>query len=137
MSPLVVIDTNIWISGLFWDGLPFQILEKVYSGLLIPCFSSETFNEWSEKVKSVAEVTDKFGLYLREKKLLQKVSVFVSPTERVYICRDPKDNKFLEVTISAQTEFLISGDKDLVNLRKFRQTKIVTPKQFLKLSSKI
>lgn len=133
MIPRVIIDTNIWISGLFWGGVPFQILEKFYRRLIIPCFSRETFNEWNDKVGALAQITGKLELYLKDKRLIEKNSLFVFPQEKIDICRDPKDNKFLEAATASAANFLISGDRDLITLKRIKETHIITPAQFLKL----
>ncbi|OHB25847.1 MAG: putative toxin-antitoxin system toxin component, PIN family [Desulfuromonadaceae bacterium GWB2_53_15] len=48
------------------------------------------------------------------------------------VCRDPHDDKFLAVAANGRTAWLITGDKDLLALQVFRQTKIITPGEFLK-----
>lgn len=134
MKPRVVIDTNVWISGIFWKGsTPYNIVKKVRRSEIIAFFSDETFSEWDEKVR---EKAISFGLteeYLVFRKNLLKVAVFVYPREKVEICRDPDDNKFLEAAIAAEANFLISGDKDLLSLEKIKISRIITPHQFLKL----
>ena len=55
----------------------------------------------------------------------------VNVTETVAECRDPKDNKFLELAISGQAMYLISGDKDLLVLHPFRGIQVVSPQMFL------
>lgn len=133
MTPKAVIDTNVWISGIFWKGsVPYHIVKKVIKNRLMTYFSDETFEEWDEKVR---EKAISFGLtteYSAFRKNLLKVARFVYPKEKVDICRDPKDNKFLEAAITSEANFLISGDRDLVYLKKIKDTRIITPAQFLK-----
>jgi predicted nucleic acid-binding protein len=57
----------------------------------------------------------------------------IRPTERINACRDPKDNKFLEVAVAGQAEVLVSGDEDLLVLHPFRGIPIVSPAEFLEL----
>ena len=51
-------------------------------------------------------------------------------------CRDPKDNKFLELAVAGSAGYLISGDEDLLVLNPFRGIRIVTPAEFTALASK-
>jgi len=51
--------------------------------------------------------------------------------ERVDLCRDEKDNKFLEVAINGKADYLITGDNDLLVLRPFQDVKIMTVNEFL------
>lgn len=129
----VVIDTNVWISGMFWkNSVPSRVLDKVEESVMV-CFSDDTFREWEEKVMKKALLLKSVDYYLTYRKNLLKIASFVFPKEKVEICRDPKDNKFLEAVIAAETNFLISGDRDLVSLKKIEETIIITPAQFLKL----
>jgi predicted nucleic acid-binding protein len=55
----------------------------------------------------------------------------ITINETIDICRDPKDNKFLELAISGNATHIITGDKDLLELHPFQDILIVTPSQFL------
>lgn len=131
MKHLIVVDTNVWFSGFFWKGTAFQVLERLYAKECIACFSPKTFTEWEkilwEGAQKLGE-TDRYFVYRRD---VKQRALFVEPVERVTVCRDSKDNQFLEVAAVCETAFLVTGDKDLLSLKKFRTTKIVTPRQFL------
>src|SRR5688500_1712210 len=79
-----------------------------------------------------------FDKYVREVQRLEFLAVLireaelVDATEVVTECRDPKDNKFLELAVSAQATCLISGDKDLLVLHPFRGIPVITPQAFLR-----
>ncbi len=45
------------------------------------------------------------------------------------VCRDPHDDKFLSVAVSAKAAWIVTGDKDLLELRSYKSVKIVTPKE--------
>lgn len=55
----------------------------------------------------------------------------VQITEMISVCRDPKDDKFLEVAVNGQATHIITGDKDLLVLHPFRGIPILTPRAFL------
>jgi putative PIN family toxin of toxin-antitoxin system len=59
-------------------------------------------------------------------------AVLVEITESVQACRDPKDNKVLELALSGAAQYIISGDKDLLVLHPFRDVWVVTIDEFLK-----
>ena len=65
------------------------------------------------------------------KKILTTHSIRIIPQQKVILCRDPKDNQFLELCLAASADYLVTGDKDLLVLKKFGQTQIFSPKQFL------
>lgn len=128
-----VIDTNIWISGVFWGGKPGKIVDLTLAKKLTSCFSITTFAEWEEKIKPLAKKAKSPELYLYPRKYLLRYAVFVQPRQKVDVCRDPDDNHFLEVATEANAEFLITGDADLLDLKKFEGVQIVTPSKFLAL----
>jgi len=62
--------------------------------------------------------------------MIQEAEI-VLVTTTVLECRDPKDNKFLELAISGQATHVLTGDSDLLELHPFRGIAVVTPQQFL------
>jgi putative PIN family toxin of toxin-antitoxin system len=57
--------------------------------------------------------------------------LWIEPTESITICRDPKDNKYLELAVEGLAESLITGDEDLLVLHPFQQIQILTVQAFL------
>jgi putative PIN family toxin of toxin-antitoxin system len=58
--------------------------------------------------------------------MLARISEFVTPTQRIDACRDPKDNQFLEVAVAAHAVILVTGDQDLLALHPFQEIDIVS-----------
>jgi len=127
----VVIDTNVFISAGLKHGSPpsnavhlavkhdlllkseateqelFITLARPRLAVLIPSL----FQDWLRDVLDSAEL--------------------VSISERIAACRDPKDDKFLEVAVSGRADLIVSGDADLLAINPFRGIPIVTPAAFL------
>lgn len=59
-------------------------------------------------------------------------AILVEIIEKVQECRDPKDDKILELALNGGAEYIVSGDKDLLVLNPFRDVKIVTVEEFLR-----
>jgi len=57
----------------------------------------------------------------------------VTPQERITACRDPRDDKFLEVAVAGQADVIVSGDEDLLVLHPFAGIPIVPPAAFLRM----
>lgn len=55
----------------------------------------------------------------------------VNPARKVTVCRDPKDNKFLEAALATQTDCIVSGDGDLLDMTSFEEIPILRPAEFL------
>jgi putative PIN family toxin of toxin-antitoxin system len=51
--------------------------------------------------------------------------------ERIVACRDPKDDKFLELAVNGKADYLVTGDQDLLILHPFRDIRILTAKAFI------
>ncbi len=64
--------------------------------------------------------------------LLEKSAV-IPITEPITVCRDPDDDKFLELAVSGNADYLVSGDNDLLALHPFRAIPILRPAEFLKV----
>ncbi|NMG19468.1 putative toxin-antitoxin system toxin component, PIN family [Brasilonema bromeliae SPC951] len=127
-----VFDTNVLISAfLFSQSKPRQALDKAQDiGVII--FSSSVFSELREVL-----YRPKFDRYLTEERRqelledLTQTAQFIDVTEQISECRDPKDNKYLELALSGQAECIVTGDDDLLVLNSFRGIKILTVQEFL------
>jgi putative PIN family toxin of toxin-antitoxin system len=73
-------------------------------------------------------------LFAKWDHLLSNASELVDPIPIAPVCRDPKDQIFLEAAVGGKAEYLVSGDKDLIVLKNIRGIPIVTPAQFLRIA---
>lgn len=127
-----VVDTNTIVSRLLLPGsIPAQAVQKaVETGDLL--FSAATLKELDEvlarpKFDRYLEPVDRAEFF----RLLARLAVLVDITHSVTACRDPKDNKFLEVALNGSASSLITGDNDLLSLTPFRRIPILSPRHFL------
>jgi putative PIN family toxin of toxin-antitoxin system len=133
----LVFDTNIIISALLFDGSkPSKAFDiGINQGALL--FSLPTLAELEEVLWR-----NKFDGYIsheERKRFLTSLILHSTPietNETISECRDPKDNKFLELAVCGKADFIISGDEDLLVLNPFRNIQIITPDSFLKIHSK-
>ncbi len=112
-----VIDTNVVISGVFFGGYPRLVLEAVLFNKFIACASKSIVDEYNE---IVCEMIDrKHGSLDKDLlvPLLESFSIF-DERSKIKICRDPDDDKFLECAVDSGAPFIISGDKDLLEIKK-------------------
>jgi putative PIN family toxin of toxin-antitoxin system len=63
--------------------------------------------------------------------LILKESLFIDTNETIQVCRDPKDDKILELAVNGRADCIITGDKDLLILNPFRKIPIIKPDEFL------
>ena len=132
-SRYFVVDTNVLVSALVFKHKPEQVISEIFhSGLFL--FSDETLEELIDVLGR-----PKFSKYISAEtihdylKLLDNFSIFVKPSQKITLCRDPKDNMILELALSGQANYIITGDQDLLVLNPFRGIQILTPAEFLEL----
>lgn len=128
----IVVDTNVFISGVFFGGKPQEVLEAIVYGRVSGLCSTAILEEYREIVERMIEKkggTLNPGFLTTFYTKLQ----FVEASTCVKECRDPDDDKFLACAIDGVAYYVVSGGSDLVSLREFRGIKIVTASEFLSL----
>ena len=129
-----VIDTTVWISGVFWHGIPHQILEMWKAGdfeiIVSEAILTEIGRKLNEKAIKFEMETEVVNEWLD---LIVVEAIFIQPQERIRACRDPDDDMFLEAAVEGRADFVVSGDKDLTDMGEFRGIKLFTPRQFYDL----
>ena len=134
-SHKIIIDTNLWIHFLLTK--QFSFLDKLLEKKVKFIFSEELLSEFLEVVKR-----PKLSKYFQEKDLEQLIEIidqyaeFYRITTIVEICRDEKDNFLLALSKESNADFLLTGDKDLLILKKFEQTEIVTIAEYKLIKTK-
>jgi uncharacterized protein len=128
----VVVDTNVIISAfLKQESFPRRALEAVLADHIFLISSHTT----REPVRRLLDA--RFDRYVSHEtrinflRLLPTLAFQIPTTTVLLVCRDPKDNKFLELAVDGQADSLITGDADLLNLHSFRGVDILTPRAFL------
>lgn len=130
----VVLDTNILISSLLFKGELAGIVDLWKAAEIAPVFSRETFDEF----RIVLEYP-KFRLTKDEIKsiIAEEVLPFFDIVETTggvgRVCKDRDDDKFIVCALSAAADFIVSGDKDLCDLVKYRSVKIIKASDLLKM----
>jgi len=131
-----VFDANTWVSVFLLS--ESSVSAKAYykaKGLGEIVHSEETLSEFVDVF-----VRPKFDRYLSLNKRLiiiedLKAFVRVVPiTSTIKACRDPKDDKYLELAVSSESSLIVTGDKDLLVLHPFQGVQIMTPADFLNKS---
>jgi putative PIN family toxin of toxin-antitoxin system len=128
----IIIDTNLWISFLITKDFS-KLDEIIFSKSSILVFSQELLDEFLEVAKR-----PKFRRFFSQvdiEELLETIGEyadFVKVKTQINVCRDPKDNFLLSLSIDGNAEFLLTGDKDLLIIGKFGETSIITISDFLK-----
>jgi putative PIN family toxin of toxin-antitoxin system len=129
--PRVIIDTGVMVSRILRpDPVPAQAvaLAERKTALIV---SEETLAELiavltRPKFAKFVDMTDVKDIVEAYAGLAEIVPV----SAHVTVCRDPDDNKFLALAMTAGADMIVTGDDDLLALHRFEQTKIITPRDF-------
>jgi len=130
----IVLDTNVFISGIFWErNFCAQIIELWKKGKIILISSIQIIEELI-KTLSNFKIPLSSEEILEWREIIIENSTVVESSENLEIVKeDPTDNKFLEAAIAGNADHIISQDRHLLNLKEFRGVKIVKPEEFLKI----
>ncbi|MEA3359480.1 MAG: putative toxin-antitoxin system toxin component, PIN family [Thermodesulfobacteriota bacterium] len=127
----VVVDTNVYISAIFWGGKPRHIIDLGRDGK-IQIFTSEDIEQ-----EILNKLITKFGLNSGDAdKIMVDFSTFTKPirvSRRIHVVKDdPDDDKFIECAVECSAEFIVSGDNHLLKKKKYKGIDIVNAATFLK-----
>jgi len=130
-----VVDTNILIRAVVKPyGAVGPILTQLAAGAYTLVYSQPLIDELVEKL-ALPRIRDKYGLDKQAIEttlaLLALRGELVHPTRAVRVCRDPDDNALIEAALAGGAEYVVTGDEDLLVLKKFETVRIVTPRVFL------
>lgn len=127
----LVVDTNVWVS---------YLLTKSFTGLNVLIASSRFRLLYSqEQMDELANVLDRprIAKQISDGNMAALFAVIhdhghsIALRSEVHVCRDPDDDKTLALCKDGRANLLITGDKDLLVLRRFGTTRILSPAQFL------
>jgi uncharacterized protein len=131
----VVLDTNVWLSGLLWGGVPDQILQRVERGEIQAIGSAEILDEVCRTLSrpKLQKRLTQLGLDANAVMLSVRQVITLVPTEPVQVpnLRDPKDAMIIAAAVGGQAEFIISGDQDLLVLGQVGEIVILSPRDFI------
>lgn len=126
----VVIDTNVFISAFYLpESKPADVVLLARRKTILNLISLQILEEVERIIKKkLLWDNPKTQSAVRR---IKEFSEEVHPQERLAVIADDPDNRILECAIASQADFIISGDKHLLNLRNYQGIKIVTPAEFL------
>ena len=126
----VVVDTNVFVSAALkessWPAIAVRWVDKY--GVLLKSLSTE--QEVMQVLQRPRFAPKILPLFVDNLSSMFAAAELVTITERVAVCRDPKDDKFLELALNGRADLIISGDDDLLVLHPFRSIPIIDPATF-------
>lgn len=112
----IVFDTNLLISAVFYGGKPLELLNLVKQGQVAVIVTTDILYEYRSSLFNFSKneaIAAEWHAYFRE------FGILVQVTRKFDICRDADDNKFLNAAHAGKADFIVSGDKDLREVKGF------------------
>jgi uncharacterized protein len=127
----VVLDTNVFVSGVFFSGPPYQVLKAWRDGKIQLAVSPEIFEEYHRVGEILAEDHPNLDLKPVLDYILLNAEVHSAPSLPEAVCEDPDDDKFLACALASESIVVVSGDKHLLNVSGYRNIEVLKPRDFI------
>lgn len=125
-----VLDTNVFISSIFWKGNPYKLIEKALDKKMQVFVTTESLEELEKVLRR--DFKEPEDIIQRQLDFILSFAYMVKPKEVGNIIKeDPDDNKILRCAASINADYVVSGDQHLLRLGRFKKTKIVSPKELV------
>ena len=128
----IIIDTNLWISFLITKDFS-KLDEIIFSKQCILVFSQELIDEFLDvskrpKLRRFFSTSDIKSIL----ETIEEYALFINIETKIETCRNPKYNFLLSLSVDGNADYLLTGDKDLLDLKQFCETTIIIISDFLK-----
>ena len=129
----IVLDTNVVVASLISNGIPFKIInELAFENKVTVCISGPIFEEYVEvlsrpKFSVFKDFKSRAETFITK---IQEVAVKFSPDIKLNVISDEADNRFLELSVYAKADYLITGNTNDFTENKYENVDIVTPREY-------
>ena len=127
----VILDTNVFVSGVFFAGPPYRILEAWRDGKLQRVVSQEILEEYQRVGETLAEQLPGINLQPIIDLVTTNAEIFPNQVLPGSVCEDPDDDKFIACAIASRCKVIVSGDRHLWKVSGFGGIKVMRPRQFI------
>ena len=127
----LILDTNVFVSGIFFSGPPYEILDAWRRGKLTLVVSPDILSEYDRVGQELASEFPNVDLAPALELLASKGEVVEAPPLTERVCSDPDDDKFLACAIASGTKTISSGDKALRKTSGYAGIAVISPREFV------
>ena len=127
----VVLDTNVFVSGVFFSGPPYQILKAWRDGKIQLVVSPEILDEYRRVGEILAEDHPNIDLKPVLDYVIRNAEVYAAPPLPESVCEDPDDDKFLACALASESTVIVSGDRHLLKVSGYRKIEVLKPRNFV------
>ncbi len=127
----IVLDTNVFVSGVFFSGPPYQILKAWNDGKFQLVVSPEILEEYRRVGEILAENHPNIDLQPVLDYVIRNAEVNAAPPLTASVCEDPDDDKFLACALASDSKIIVSGDKHLLKVSGYQKVEVLKPRDFV------
>ena len=127
----VVVDTNVFLSGVFFAGHPYDILDAWRRGEVELVLSAEILAEYQSTAEKLALKYPDIDFATWIDLAAVKASMVQAPPLPEQVCTDADDDKFLACALASRTTIITTGDKALLRASGYQGIEILTPAAFV------
>lgn len=132
----VTLDTNVLISGTFWEGEAYKIIQLVEQKKIQCYLSKEILAEYNKVLHSdeILEKVEEHHLKIKSAiiKVVEICSIVEPKTKVMVVIDDPDDNKILECALEARVDYVVTYDEHILKLKEFEGIQLISPKELLR-----
>ena len=129
----IILDTNVFISGIFFGGPPYQILDAWRNGKVDIVLSEEIFAEYQRVANELSRQFKEVDISTFLDLITVNAIWVEAPQLPFNVSDDPDDDKFLSCALASKTKIIVSGDKHLLAVSGYRRIEVVKPSSFIEL----
>lgn len=127
----VIIDTNVFVSGIFFSGPPHSIIEAWRRGKVQLVITPEIYQEYQRVIESLSEQFPAINIQ-QIIEIVALTSEVVSPANlKAPVCDDPDDDKFIACALASKCRIIISGDRHLLRVSGYYGIQVLKPREFV------
>ena len=127
----VILDTNVFVSGVFFAGPPYRILEAWRDGKLQLVVSQEILEEYRRVGETLAVQFPGVDIQPIFDLVATNAEVFPNQALPESVCEDPEDDKFIACALAGRCRVIVSGDRHLLKVSGFGEIRVMGPRQFM------
>jgi len=127
----VILDTNVFVSGVFFSGPPYEILDAWRRGKVELILSPDILEEYERVGEELAQRFPGVDLAPSLQLLAAKATVVNAAPLAECVCTDPDDDKFLACAVASRTRLIVSGDKALLRVSGYKGIVVLRPRDFV------
>jgi len=127
----IILDTNVFISGIFFSGPPYNILQAWRNGRFTLLLTPEIFDEYQRVAEALHKKFPAVDLTALLELIIVEAEMIQAEPLGEGVCADPDDDKFIACALACGVKLIVSGDQHLLDVNGYRDIEVLKPRAFV------